>query len=203
VVGRASLAGNHNPTSHRLVRALGATWPLRHHPKADGQLQPGSDLHRSMECRSGKPASASNGRFADGPDNSDGSLDPDGLVDYERCGQGEAAGPVPKHRDRHLFAGHLQHYERFRHCPLVAAVLVQRADVWGVSYRLLYEATGECSACWTITHLSGVGAAALRVKAVTAAPAPGTSPPTSGGQGAAKLGHQNSSSLASPLGCSS
>jgi hypothetical protein len=44
-----------------------------------------------------------------------------------------------------------------------------------VSFRLRFETTGKCAACWRITHLSGTDAADLRTKR-PASPAPSTTP---------------------------
>jgi hypothetical protein len=47
------------------------------------------------------------------------------------------------------------------------------------SFRLRFETTGTCSACWKITHLSGVRAADLRARAAAATtPAPVTPEPS-------------------------
>ena len=53
-----------------------------------------------------------------------------------------------------------------------------------VAFRLRFETTGACAACWKITHLSGTDAADLRTKRA-ATPAPSTTPsPTTPGPSA-------------------
>jgi S1-C subfamily serine protease len=46
----------------------------------------------------------------------------------------------------------------------------------GVTFRLLYEATGKCAACWTISRLTGAGVGDLRGESSAPSPQVATSP---------------------------